>query len=571
MASPRPLRFTVSLTVLPLIIWVLCVAAINPVGNFPLNDDWSYAIAVQRFLQTGYFHPTDWTSTTLVTQVLWGALFSLPFGTSFTVLRIATLVAGALGIWTFGALLRTLGCDRRIALLATATLAFNPLLFALSNTFMTDVGFLTLTLVSTFLFVRYLERRHTGYLIAALAVAVAATLLRQLALFLPIAMAVTLFFEQRRERRDRQALWLAATGIAVCAGAIAGLEWWLRIHGMVPTTYHNQSEKLIFALENIPEKLRILARNAVVAVLYLGWFVFPVLVWRAPALYRAAQRTATGRIALLGITLLMSLSLVVLASTERLMPLTDNILIDSGIGPLTLRDVFDLGLQTVPPLPVEFWVLMTAASLFGGALLLAETALAMHWLAQRYRSRKPDTTDAVRVFLLAGAIVYMAPLEFAGYFDRYLLVPFALLTALIAMPRPTHMPAFSVSARSAWMPHRAIVATALATLALMTWYAVGGTHDYLSWNRARWELMTRLSEAGITPRSVDGGLEVNGLYLYDAHYRTTAGKSWWWVHDDQYVISFSVLPGYRVDTRVDVNQWLPPFQSKVLVLRRLAP
>ncbi len=198
-----------------------------------------------------------------------------------------------------------------------------------------------------------------------------------------------------------------------------------------------------------------------------------------------------------------------------------------------------------------------------------ETALAARWLLRRFRSRELDTAATVRVFLLTGALVYMAPLEFAGYFDRYLLLPFALLMAMFAMPRTAPTPAFA--ARSERTPHRAVVATALATVVLMAWYAVGGTHDYLSWNRARWELMTHLSEAGVTPRSVDGGLEVNGLYLYDAHYRTTAGKSWWWVHDDQYVISFSVLPGYRLDTSIDVDEWLPPFQSKVLVLRRLAP
>ena len=61
-------------------IWGLVVLAIDPVGDFPLNDDWSYGLAVKYFVVDGRLRFTDWQSIPLITQVLWGALFTLPVG-----------------------------------------------------------------------------------------------------------------------------------------------------------------------------------------------------------------------------------------------------------------------------------------------------------------------------------------------------------------------------------------------------------------------------------------------------------------------------------------------------------
>ncbi len=72
-------------------LWVASLFVVNPIGDFPLNDDWSFGLAVKNLLQTGEFHPTGWTSMPLITQTLWGALFCLPGGFSFNALRFSTL------------------------------------------------------------------------------------------------------------------------------------------------------------------------------------------------------------------------------------------------------------------------------------------------------------------------------------------------------------------------------------------------------------------------------------------------------------------------------------------------
>src|SRR6187551_900227 len=80
------------------LIWICMVALTNPVGNFPLNDDWAYGYSVQRLLEQGHIRFSDWTGPNLFGQVLWGLLFCLPFGFSFTALRLSTAVLGLVGV-----------------------------------------------------------------------------------------------------------------------------------------------------------------------------------------------------------------------------------------------------------------------------------------------------------------------------------------------------------------------------------------------------------------------------------------------------------------------------------------
>jgi hypothetical protein len=149
------------------------------------------------------------------------------------------------------------------------------------------------------------------------------------------------------------------------------------------------------------------------------------------------------------------------------------------------------------------------------------------------------------------------------YFDRYLLVLVPLAAAaLAASPRGLGTgPAFAVPA-----------------LLLGVW-GVAGTHDYMQWNRARWDLLQGLEARGVDARRIDGGMEYNGDRLAavlgtaptDADARRgqpASRKSWWWVVDDEFVIAFSDLEGYSITEEREWTRWLPPGQGRVLLLQR---
>src|SRR5512133_1644077 len=105
------------------------VLVANPAGGFPLNDDWSYSRAVLSLVEHGRLELTGFTSMPLIAQVLWGALFCLPFGFSFLALRVSTIVLGLIGILAIYQLFEEMKAKRAIALFGTAVVAANPLYF----------------------------------------------------------------------------------------------------------------------------------------------------------------------------------------------------------------------------------------------------------------------------------------------------------------------------------------------------------------------------------------------------------------------------------------------------------
>src|SRR4051794_27203161 len=124
------------------LIWAIMSVLTNPIGDFPLNDDWIYGGVVKSMLSGDGFRVPGAvrgpTIANLFTQAAWGVLFTLPGGFSYTALRVSTLVLGALGLGFFFALLREIGIRRAVAVAVTLTLAVNVLFVDLANSFMTD-------------------------------------------------------------------------------------------------------------------------------------------------------------------------------------------------------------------------------------------------------------------------------------------------------------------------------------------------------------------------------------------------------------------------------------------------
>jgi len=112
--------------------------------------------------------------------------------------------------------------------------------------------------------------------------------------------------------------------------------------------------------------------------------------------------------------------------------------------------------------------------------------------------------------------------------------------------------------------------TAMVVLFFYGLFALAGTHDYMAWNRVRWQALTDLMEKDhISHQHIDGGFEFNGWYAYDAKYEQNSSKSWWWVEDDSYVISFGQIAGYEEIKRYPFHRWMPIGQGNIFVLKRM--
>lgn len=565
------------------VLWCIAVAIVHPVGNFPLNDDWSYGRTVKHLLEQREFRPSGPMVIPLLSQAVWGALFCIPHGFSFNALRFSTLTLSLIGLAGFYVLIRQLHSSRWLAIICVLLLAFDPIYFALSNTFMADVPFTAMVTLAALFFVRYFQTESISMLAVATILAIVATLCRQLAIALPMAFTATLLIKHGFQKRN---IAVAVLPSILVIGCLVAFNIWLKATGRIPEDYDLKTGQLRLVLSKPIAIPLYLVHRAWNAIVYLGCFLLPLLI----LVMSNRQRTRTTILTKVVLVVFVAVTVARIIFMPELMPVHNNVLDPHGIGPLTLRDTQLLHLSHVVPLSKFFWVVVTVLSLFGAWVLISESSAVVSgfffvnpvingskteargkllgWCRNavlNWRSvlqRQPRAVDqTIATFFLVCAVVYLGPLALGGFFDRYLLPVIVFLAAFFAAMTKT-----SETPKRRWP-----CAVALLLTACFAWFAVASTRDYFSWNRARWTALADLRQANIPPSSIDGGFEFNGLETYVRNYVRTAGKSDWWVDDNEYLLSFGEMAGYETVKEYDYARWLPPSRGKILVLKRKAP
>jgi len=176
-------------------MWIFMAVFVDPRGEFPINDDWAYAWSARHFAETGEIRFHEWLFTSfqllsspLLTQILWGSTFLIAAGEfSFTALRLSTMVMGLVGVLGTYYLLKELRRDGIFAFTGAFVISVNPIYFELSNSFMTDVPFYALFVVSLLFFARTLRRFDVFDYALATVLCCAAILIRQVGLALPLS------------------------------------------------------------------------------------------------------------------------------------------------------------------------------------------------------------------------------------------------------------------------------------------------------------------------------------------------------------------------------------------------
>jgi hypothetical protein len=299
----------------------------------------------------------------------------------------------------------------------------------------------------------------------------------------------------------------------------------------------------------------------IIVSVYLGLFLFPLLLFVSRRIWADLCRSRP--------LTLVTLVCAVFASYElsfRRMPLLPNILYDLGLGPATLRDTYLLRLPSLPTAGNLFWFVVTYLGLAGAIALFHASLVGIGKAVKLLAPRTPGKRELWVMLLASGliSIVPVAALNIIGKaFDRYVLFLVPLEIAIIIL---------LVSDAGPGKAGSPIMPLAVVSLVLYGAFSVAGAHDYLSWNRARWQALNNLmTEQRVSAHEIDGGYEFNGSYLYDPKYRPTPAKSYWWVDRDDFVVSFGPVLGYTEIKRYPFRRWLPPAESNILVLQRATP
>lgn len=544
-------------------LFVIIAFLIDPSGDFPLIDDWGYALPIEHFLGTGELRFTGWQSMTLIAQLVWGTLFAAPFGFSFTALRLSTLVAAFFALLAQAALVRALGGNRESERWATLSMLANPVFLLLCFTFMTDVPFLALALASAACLVRALKTDSTRAWVFGMAFAAVGVLLRQMALALPMAFCVAIAVRHGFGRR----LFLGAVapliGIAVL---LFGYEGTIAAAGLESELYPLRSQALGQAIKDLLGlnlgALRLPIDRGFQMLLYTGLFVAPaVFVLAARSVGRTeAPIGRRGLATLLGVSGLATLGLIAL---DRGLPQMGNILYDLGTGVRTLP-----GSVQSDGLPDSVWFVVTFLSVLSVALVLLWIArpLIDAWGKSDLRERIAPT-----VFLVALVIIYFGPLGLAygPSFERYFLFPAAIAIALAsaAVTRATQNAADETPPQPLV---RGLRGAAITTLLIWAIVAIGGAHDFMDWNRVRYAMASDLESKGHPSDSIDAGFDY-GSWRY-TRAALARGEQGGRVDqpDAEIAVGFSApSEARRLDER-ELHPWLPGAPTRLYSFERTA-
>jgi hypothetical protein len=120
------------------VAFALAAVVVPTLAPVATTDDWAYARSAQILLNESRLTIFPVVAATAVFQIVWGALFGFIFEPTLGIFRLSTVVITALGGLALYGLCRDLGVARGRGALGVATFLFNPLVFVLAFTFMTD-------------------------------------------------------------------------------------------------------------------------------------------------------------------------------------------------------------------------------------------------------------------------------------------------------------------------------------------------------------------------------------------------------------------------------------------------
>lgn len=528
-------------------VWIAAVFIVDPRGEFPLVDDWAWAASVRALVNEGTLRFSDWAAGNLVTHTLWGALFAWPLGASYLTLRIATLTMGFIGIVALYGWLRLIPVRPSIALLGAACLMANPIYFALSYSFMTDVTYAALQTLSMWLISQGLVAGAGSLAAWGWAVGLAALLARQTGMAIPLGHAgARLVRGGLNWRTLALAILPVLVFFAVQKGYVAGLAAFDRL----PQQYGLQSDSIITRLQG-PVGKTVLEAVLLLgcAFFYLGFFSLPVslVVWADElARFRLVRSRVIAIATFLTFSTVASVAIIVF---ERPMPIWWDTITEWGIG----NDA--VGPWATWPYRYAF----TWFSALGGTL---GTSLVAMRLWSVFTDRSDSGVTALKLFAGLTFAVLLAPILFiADRFDRYFLpmVP-CLIVVLLASP--------GIGERLARVA-RPVLAAAWVAVALTGAFSVLGTHDFLATKRAQATALERLTAQGVPRDRIDSGWSFNGWHLYGKVGHPNRLTTWF--NEPEYRVQVDRVPGYSIVDQVPVTRRLPwaTHAEPMLVLRQI--
>ena len=507
-----------------LLLWLVIIIIINPMGDFPLNDDWCYGKSVKTLLDEGYLKIYNWGEMTLVSHVYFGYFFTKLFGFSFTVLRFSTLIMGFATIIGIYQLLKLANLSRWMTLFGTVLCIVNPIFLSLSFSFMTDVPFYCLTIWAFYFFAKAIKTDHWQPICWAIFFCFWAFLIRQLAWVFPVVWLITIFLTKKTTTKNLAKGLVPLIALFVFSFVFSYI---MEVNDLLQDRYNSKFNLLIENIRSINKNYLIFTFSYFFRCMaYIGFLLAPIHL-----IYFNRYKFRTDKIWAIIWTVLVTAFLI---KTGKVLPSLDNIWIDFGVGPTTLADhAGNFTKSPSPRAPELFWQIVTGIGVFSSVALL------FHIREIVVRVFKKKEVNPIVILSFVFYVVYLTPFLLVSVYDRYLLPLFPIAIVFLG-------------AGSQKVPCKLYQYFAFGFLGLITWFSVAATHDYLSWNRVRWNALNELIDSGVPKNQINGGVEYVTWNFFSEDI-----EKWWEGVTPIYTLVFNSKTGEKIIKAYTYSRWLP--------------
>ncbi len=244
-----------------LIVCAVIFTAMLPLRNAVYSDDVAFGQSVRHFVQTGDLKVSEYTAASSIFHILWGSLFAKILGFSFSSLNISVIILLPVLLIGFYKILRKQDIPSDKSLIFTLFFLSIPWIPFLTYTFMSDIPFLTLEILSILFYLKYGKEKKINHLTLCLVFASFAFLIRQLGLALLVAGIISSLIDKNISLKELKKFILP---VLIPLFLLVIYQVWLSIPGnkTIPQYfYENQSKEAIknfLPLTDIPLSTRIL-------------------------------------------------------------------------------------------------------------------------------------------------------------------------------------------------------------------------------------------------------------------------------------------------------------------------
>jgi hypothetical protein len=461
-----------------------------PVAEIGFVDDWSYVRTAQLFAKSGHFIYNGWATAMLGWQVLCGALFIKIFGFSFTVARLSMLPVAMATVFLLYSCLRRFQVSPANAIFGSLTFGLSPMFLPLAASFMSDVPGTFVIVLCLYLCKRAIDAGTPQSTIAWLSLAVASNLVggsvRQIAWLGALVMVPSTGWLLRK-RRNVLPVSVLLLGISALIIFLCML-WFNRQPYSLP-------EPLFEPLGNHPVLSSIhLLIELMGTLLCLLLMVYPILVAWLPE-FRSLTRAAFLRIAFIT---------AAWGCVERALGWTMPwlfSLINIEFDPKRTGQMTPPAFSALPAWGREIISLLVVAT---ALIFIEQLRIALRSQSKTQVNQTPRGNSLwLEILWLIGPFTacYVLLLMPRGYrlviFDRYvlLIMPGAIICLLLLHEQLIAKPISAIS---------------VVTLTIFSLLAIGGTHDWFAWYRAKAQAAREIRATGIPRTEIDGGLAYDG-------------------------------------------------------------